>query len=193
MCGEKALRWCLDSSNRGSPPRVRGKGRQPCYCKSSPGITPACAGKRESSFFRILISEDHPRVCGEKLVAHHSTYRRIGSPPRVRGKESAGDRWRRWLGITPACAGKSYTCQLEVQDGWDHPRVCGEKKLTLEGLFSIVGSPPRVRGKASRPSQYLSAYRITPACAGKSSISRWRRVPAWDHPRVCGEKTKKSP
>ena len=148
MCGEKAYPLTVCKLNQGSPPRVRGKAIGRCFGARSTRITPACAGKSDDDRRKRNVIWDHPRVCGEKGLHPTQKPTALGSPPRVRGKESAGDRWRRWLGITPACAGKSYTCQLEVQDGWDHPRVCGEKKLTLEGLFSIVGSPPRVRGKA---------------------------------------------
>ena len=31
--------------------------------------------------------EDHPRVCGEKLDASTLCAKRLGSPPRVRGKD----------------------------------------------------------------------------------------------------------
>ena len=36
-------------------------------------------------------------------------------------------------------------------------------------------------------------HRITPACAGKSRISPGFLLSYRDHPRVCGEKTKKIP
>ena len=29
----------------------------------------------------------------------------------------------------------------------DHPRVCGEKLKNVELTFSVLGSPPRVRGE----------------------------------------------
>ena len=34
--------------------------------------------------------------------------------------------------------------------------------------------------------------RITPACAGKRPLGATRITPAWDHPRMCGEKCMKS-
>ena len=66
--------------------------------------------------------------------------------------------------------------------------MCGEKMPVYRSLVSILGSPPRVRGKVLRAESLTSPARITPACAGK------RRRPAsggsrgGDHPRVCGEK-----
>ena len=56
-----------------------------------------------------------------------------------------------------------------------------------------VGSPPRVRGTASLPTRPNNAIRITPACAGNSLPRTGSPYTAWDHPRVCGEQTKKSP
>ena len=163
----------------------------------SPGligrITPACAGKSRLLRLCHCPCRDHPRVCGEKLVAHHSTYRRIGSPPRVRGKATPAN-WRcRTGGITPACAGKSCIMRLKVFLVQDHPRVCGEKDWKHCDAYIWVGSPPRVRGKEQHPQVYHFLYRITPACAGKSILRTRTSMQDRDHPRVCGEKTKKSP
>ena len=70
--------------------------------------------------------------------------------------------------ITPACAGKTGTIDILCNFKQDHPRVCGEN---LQGgilVDSPEGSPPRVRGKPSRPRCHRHAKRITPACAGKT-------------------------
>ena len=57
-------------------------------------------------------------------------------------------------------------------------------------LWSYLGSPPHVRGKALCLPCLLPKHRITPACAGK----RGQRVSAGnrkqDHPRMCGEKAR---
>jgi hypothetical protein len=50
-----------------------------------------------------------------------------------------------------------------------------------------------VRGKVKSTLAPLDAVRIIPACAGKSSGRASRKIMPKDHPRVCGEKTKKSP
>ena len=56
-------------------------------CTRSPGITPACAGKREKRVEKIPQIWDHPRVCGEKMIGDECLPVNKGSPPRVRGKE----------------------------------------------------------------------------------------------------------
>ena len=72
--------------------------------------------------------------------------------------------------------------------GWDHPRVCGEKLKDGRNVRRILGSPPRMRGKAQGQVMAGFAFGITPAHAGKRrSIGRLSQ-PTRDHPRVCGEK-----
>ena len=91
-------------------------------------------------------------------------------------------------GITPACAGKSTQYFPACSCIWDHPRVCGEKLSTTSTDIHPAGSPSRVRGKADFPVRCREHSRITPACAGKSSLMLLWSGPLRDHPRVCGKK-----
>ena len=70
----------------------------------------------------------------------------------------------------------------------DHPRVCGEKAPRHLALCCILGSPPRVRGKARHLVRGAVKRGITPACAGKREPPPAFRACGRDHPRVCGEK-----
>ena len=127
VCGEKYTCAAVRACRLGSPPRVRGKVARRGLAFSGFGITPACAGKRASSFHSMLTRWDHPRVCGEKQLGKNATDYTLGSPPRVRGKavyEAFGFTLRR---ITPACAGKSLRSLTVWRGLRDHPRVCGEK------------------------------------------------------------------
>ena len=111
-----------------------------------------------------------------------------GSPPRVRGKVRHPQYTTSRGGITPACAGKSLSTRWTSLPYRDHPRVCGEKSYTVAFVILYAGSPPRVRGKVMAFSSSDSAFRITPACAGKR-IQNEAEPRKWtDHPRVCGEK-----
>ena len=131
---------------------------------------------------------DHPRVCGEKAGVRVHQDVPQGSPPRVRGKGSIFCHREVGGGITPACAGKSYSMLFAKLRKKDHPRVCGEKFCDFPLQSLVLGSPPRVRGKVSNGGMQSFSFRITPACAGKSS--HWSTCPQAnrDHPRVCGEK-----
>ena len=130
-------------------------------------------------------------MCGEKDYISREELKEAGSPPRVRGKVLVLPFPSNTRRITPACAGKSSLFISVIGAYKDHPRVCGEK----QGLFGFVrrrgGSPPRVRGKALYNSRLGFCAGITPACAGKSPPKHLFCLRFQDHPRVCGEKTKK--
>ena len=87
VCGEKMFSISGDVKYPGSPPRVRGKVGFIVLVQTAIGITPACAGKSSASSSSVHRSRDHPRVCGEKLAPVFVLFVRIGSPPRVRGKD----------------------------------------------------------------------------------------------------------
>ena len=68
VCGEQRFKKRPQCADHGSPPRVRGTVR---LCLSGSGrnrITPACAGNSRVMLTCIILSGDHPRVCGEQVV-----------------------------------------------------------------------------------------------------------------------------
>ena len=127
VCGEKPARSRARRRNWGSPPRMRGKDREDVRNARVLRITPAYAGKRDLRTGKGINHEDHPRVCGEKLLLFLFHVVNQGSPPRMRGKGFACGRCPVLEGITPAYAGKSSTCCRWRSGKGDHPRVCGEK------------------------------------------------------------------
>ena len=130
-------------------------------------ITPAYAGKRDSIPQQSSLRRDHPRVCGEKPRIFFMSIRSAGSPPRMRGKGQPLYIVVSESGITPACAGKSFTSMKCFRAIQDHPRVCGEKTEIAYVVFLSEGSPPRVRGKDVDALGFVRRLGITPACAGK--------------------------
>ena len=127
-------------------------------------------------------------MCGEKSGIVVRSAPLLGSPPRVRGKADVLHTINDDFGITPACAGKSCCTLSKACSGWDHPRVCGEKKQLYKEFPRARGSPPRVRGKGPKHLSIRQWSRITPACAGKRRNKPYCFFWPWDHPRVCGEK-----
>ena len=91
--------------------------------------------------------------------------------------------------ITPAYAGKRHHPEPGQSSSEDHPRVCGEKCWILSSNTPLMGSPPRMRGKAFGLVLYKVEIGITPAYAGKRCSLWLPRSGRWDHPRVCGEKS----
>ena len=71
---------------------------------------------------------------------------------------------------------------------WDHPRVGGEKSMMVPHTVTLLGSPPRGRGKVEVLPPLSLGGRITPAWAGKSRESVLAGAGWRDHPRVGGEK-----
>ena len=188
MCGEKLFSFLLRSGTRGSPPHVRGKGR----CRPARGwrsrITPACAGKSVAVLCVSSLSQDHPRMCGEKFGVFYLAVGVQGSPPHVRGKVGHVLVCRGGERITPACAGKSGRMNSNQRWKEDHPRMCGEKFQHQSVSLREAGSPPHVRGKAMSKSHLPTSCGITPACAGKRRPAVCHVRKDQDHPRMCGEK-----
>ena len=154
VCGEKKRLSTCAQQAEGSPPRMRGKAARAVDGKSPPGITPAYAGKSYTRTCYAYNVWDHPRVCGEKRHTTKPEHSKIGSPPRMRGKDRSAARASSGNGITPAYAGKSCHPHLKKALPGDHPRVCGEKYDTYHPHMHLLGSPPRMRGKALHMSRH---------------------------------------
>ena len=135
VCGEEIDRQGHHADDWGSPPRMRGRGPQRGPGRGAPGITPAYAGKSCSSTGRAGGRGDHPRVCGEEAYCFVVCRCSVGSPPRMRGKGQFDTGVMGRVGITPAYAGKSCTVSVSQLASWDHPRVCGEKRISKPCLF----------------------------------------------------------
>ena len=65
-CGEKEVTESHDHSEKGLPPRMRGKASFRLSWQIPPGITPAHAGKSSPSVINPCPHRDYPRACGEK-------------------------------------------------------------------------------------------------------------------------------
>ena len=112
----------------------------------------------------------------------------LGSPPPMRGKGKKANCSYSVYRITPAYAGKSVSkCDI-FRTAQDHPRLCGEKKVTTTPESRKRGSPPPMRGKGSKKHFIHLPIGITPAYAGKRYLKRGTISQKKDHPRLCGEK-----
>ena len=188
VCGEKIGTRKQGYAHIGSPLRMRGKAS---FCKwyfRYVRITPAYAGKSITDIDYKDICKDHPCVCGEKNSSKRIIGKYPGSPLRMRGKGSFTILSFVVIRITPAYAGKRQEHTLINITIWDHPCVCGEKEIDNPYIVAILGSPLRMRGKASSGSDPITSARITPAYAGKRRCICTCSFRGWDHPCVCGEK-----
>ena len=172
---------------------MRGKVRRILRPRNSVGITPAYAGKRLAFLQFLFFLRDHPRICGEKVYEALTRDSTSGSPPHMRGKGQRSSADRHLGGITPAYAGKRREPEPCQRSRKDHPRICGEKSVMRYVKPYQWGSPPHMRGKGVGEGRRLSFGGITPAYAGKRRPSGPLLCLNRDHPRICGEKTKKIP
>ena len=147
---------------------MRGKGTEHRQNYRQNRITPAYAGKSFGLFDLCCYCQDHPRLCGEKVMLEPWHMPTWGSPPPMRGKGSSCFADFAFAGITPAYAGKS--------------------KAKIMKARLMIGSPPPMRGKDFFVVQPCTADGITPAYAGKSFAYAEAFPVAEDHPRLCGEK-----
>ena len=147
LCGEKLYLVCPAMITLGSPPPMRGKGFAAGVLMPACGITPAYAGKSDVTVLQNGIAEDHPRLCGEKLLQYHRLIWYRGSPPPMRGKVPIIPVCVCDAGITPAYAGKRSFYFTSHRVFQDHPRLCGEKFPSPSPPTYAEGSPPPMRGK----------------------------------------------
>ena len=190
-CGENPCRNDIHELHIGSPPQVRGKRTEFQTGAVRDRITPAGAGKTSGWKFAKTVCWDHPRRCGENAFYTHGVPQSWGSPPQVRGKLHIRAMSQSDSGITPAGAGKTDFPITHRSFSRDHPRRCGENSVVDDAMKAMNGSPPQVRGKPSENCIPTVGAGITPAGAGKTSESRYSSLGTEDHPRRCGENTKK--
>ena len=155
------------------------------------GIIPAYAGNTSGSTFLNTLRRDHPRVCGEHGAVREPVCRKVGSSPRMRGTPERAIGCVNHVGIIPAYAGNTLRGDIGRSCTGDHPRVCGEHiEYKVEGATS-QGSSPRMRGThpSARPCALYCG--IIPAYAGNTLFGHSVSFIGKDHPRVCGEHTKR--
>ena len=190
-CGEKSSGARTPRPLSGSSPRVRGEGEFAPGGASGLGIIPAGAGRRAMRARRRARGGDHPRGCGEKRPDAHYVGPAVGSSPRVRGEVAHLSDLRFGHSIIPAGAGRSELRRRLERKVGDHPRGCGEKPLLLRRDGRAEGSSPRVRGEATSMEQRYTASGIIPAGAGRSHKHGAKIHGLGDHPRGCGEKSRR--
>ena len=192
MCGENFTPAKKSLYIAGSSPRVRGKPGRPTAISFMRGLIPACAGKTYGYRKAGRQRRAHPRVCGENPGVVYKSPGGVGSSPRVRGKLDFFKCARQFLGLIPACAGKTNPLAHNPDSLRAHPRVCGENPEAYDAEAANAGSSPRVRGKPSNTPEPWVRRRLIPACAGKTRTQLSGHEAKRAHPRVCGENTREA-
>ena len=126
VCGEHPADLQFLETQKGSSPRMRGTPTGNCMNCMYAGIIPAYAGNTISTAVPSPLTRDHPRVCGEHIMALRFAVPSLGSSPRMRGTLPTGGTKSKQGGIIPAYAGNTGYPNVRPCAPWDHPRVCGE-------------------------------------------------------------------
>ena len=91
------------------------------------------------------------------------------------------------FGIIPAYAGNTPSQCRNHPTVRDHPRVCGEHRLSRLVATLTRGSSPRMRGTPDLRTSGRTRTGIIPAYAGNTFVRAGALRRMGDHPRVCGE------
>ena len=130
VCGEHGDDVLDHDSPFGSSPRMRGARRSDKSHKPAVGIIPAYAGSTWPRCPHPRTTRDHPRVCGEHATVLSCTRGTLGSSPRMRGARPQYHEDEDSYRIIPAYAGSTNRSHDRALASWDHPRVCGEHRLS---------------------------------------------------------------
>ena len=170
---------------------MRGTRPHSCAIVDHSGIIPAYAGNTSNIRLRVPPHRDHPRVCGEHLTTGYRLGKIRGSSPRMRGTPAQNQYPKHVPGIIPAYAGNTDGREKANGQTGDHPRVCGEHGRVSLTVAIGRGSSPRMRGTPVAYERVTALGGIIPAYAGNTMYDKALDVDCKDHPRVCGEHTKR--
>ena len=186
--GERATASALSVRLAGSSPRARGTLLRDDGTLWLNRFIPACAGNAPRNQSASGDGAVHPRVRGERFGAPFFGLPLTGSSPRARGTRQhvieSGSPSR----FIPACAGNATARRRPHRPSTVHPRVRGERIVTVETVDPIGGSSPRARGTHLVTCRHRLLPRFIPACAGNASRPEIMRVGGSVHPRVRGER-----
>ena len=94
--------------------------------------------------------------------------------------------------ITPARAGRTHRPLRRSNPSWDHPRSRGKDLPPSNCLLLRSGSPPLAREGPLTSFTAPLLSRITPARAGRTSLTSSEASSFQDHPRSRGKDIKRS-
>ena len=126
-------------------------------------------------------------VGGNERVVNAGNCR--GVAPCLRGREPPRRQMRQAAGTIPAPARKRSRHRPSPLPPGDHPHVCGEEAISVDGCSRCAGSSPRLRGGDGRRRRRRDGRGIIPAPAGKGRSATAATTSSRDHPRACGEGT----
>ena len=190
--GERHLVTRMDPCQDGSSPHVRGTPTAPEAETLRSRFIPACAGNAHPLRACIRCQSVHPRMREERTRGRPISEERIGSSPHTRGTRRPRVRSHKTRRFIPACAGNAAGADPRTGPASVHPRMRGERVRWAAAPSSISGSSPHVRGMPACRFNSIDPDRFIPACAGNASRISATCSATPVHPRMRGERSRKT-
>ena len=176
----------------GSSPHTRGTRRPRVRSHKTRRFIPACAGNAAGADPRTGPASVHPRMRGERVRWAAAPSSISGSSPHVRGMPACRFNSIDPDRFIPACAGNASRISATCSATPVHPRMCGERIRWYQPKSGKHGSSPHARG-----TPYILLYdsgndRFIPACAGNASAGPRTSPARAVHPRMRGERSRKT-
>ena len=188
MRGERPRAFNSCQISAGSSPHARGTLTSVPANGRNTRFIPACAGNAARRHPVRPRRPVHPRMRGERAELNQKLGHAAGSSPHARGTHSMDasvDRHHRFI---PACAGNAREQCRRGRLRSVHPRMRGERALTIGGAVLAAGSSPHARGTRLRRDRAALVARFIPACAGNARRTACCPGSEPVHPRMRGER-----
>ena len=166
--GERAVGARVVEPVAGLSPHTRGTPLHRLYGAPVRRFIPAYAGNESLISARASCTTVHPRIRGERGTARITSARPSGSSPHTRGTHvlhAVGDLDHRFI---PAYAGNAAAPGSRSPPRSVHPRIRGERAVSMNRATSVNGSSPHTRGTRQGSSSSLVSGRFIPAYAGNA-------------------------
>ena len=152
----------------GSSPHTRGTPPAGAVDTTGDRFIPAYAGNAPLTGIQQRLIPVHPRIRGERQVAHRRPGERDGSSPHTRGTPRHPRRGTGLPRFIPAYAGNAAILVVRAMWATVHPRIRGERDGDVDMQIVSVGSSPHTRGTPPSYGAGFRRSRFIPAYAGNA-------------------------
>ena len=174
--------------HRGSSPHARGTLLIQLALQRMGRFIPACAGNAGQPVIQLQDASVHPRMRGERPSSWEDGTVWAGSSPHARGTPKNGQHAGQDERFIPACAGNARWPAGCSSGTPVHPRMRGERFITIILQLDFHGSSPHARGTHMGDIEAMTYMRFIPACAGNASSPGDAGAAGAVHPRMRGER-----
>ena len=187
MRGEEKYSHGRASITQELPPHARRRDELGHASSRILGITSACAEKRSRRRSSLRPPRNYLRMRGEESKRAFCGYSMRELPPHARRRARLGAKGPPALGITSACAEKSYRRARGSCRPGNYLRMRGEEFHLIVKHPIPQELPPHARRRDVIYTDGKSEERITSACAEKRPTGAYTTPVTWNYLRMRGE------